>query len=262
MWPSTSVALLLAALLLAAPSQVSSVELVICSTTKGPVALEIHPDWSPRGAARFLELVEHGFFDRSPLFRCVDGFLCQFGLPRNLTVQKAWAARGPIRDDPRHLPVGMATGVLSFAGAGPNSRTTQLFLTLATSRSLGGSVWETPIGRVVGGMDALRTFYTGYGDLAAFGGTAMDPSEYSRRGYGWAQSQYPRMDYFQRCTVGGGGAGEAVVGEAAGMSAASRPTLWLAAAAAMATVACAAAARRRRGALRGCTRGPSRSARR
>ena len=35
---------------------------VRCSTTKGDIVLEIYRDWSPRGADRFLDLVNDGFF--------------------------------------------------------------------------------------------------------------------------------------------------------------------------------------------------------
>lgn len=64
--------------------------MVVCQTTKGAVTIEIHPGWAPIGAARFLELVDTGYFNHSPLFRCVPGFLCQFGLPENLTVENKW----------------------------------------------------------------------------------------------------------------------------------------------------------------------------
>jgi hypothetical protein len=35
---------------------------VRCSTTKGDIVLELYRDWSPRGADRFLDLVNDGFF--------------------------------------------------------------------------------------------------------------------------------------------------------------------------------------------------------
>ena len=38
-------------------------QLVSCTTTVGPVDLIVRPDWAPLGAAHFLELVQHGFFD-------------------------------------------------------------------------------------------------------------------------------------------------------------------------------------------------------
>ena len=42
--------------------------------------LEIKPEWAPLGAARFLELVESGYFSGVPFFRVVKDFLTQFGI--------------------------------------------------------------------------------------------------------------------------------------------------------------------------------------
>jgi len=53
--------------------------LVHCETTKGPLTIEVHKDWSPLGAERFLELVQDNFFTDIAFFRCVEGFLTQFG---------------------------------------------------------------------------------------------------------------------------------------------------------------------------------------
>eukprot|EP00329_Picozoa_sp_Boothbay-MS584-11_P004430 45543_1 len=36
--------------------------------------------------------------------------------------------------------------MVSFAGSGPNSRSTQMFVTLRDSNMLGKSPWETPFG--------------------------------------------------------------------------------------------------------------------
>src|ERR1035437_1211937 len=38
-------------------------------TTQGAFVLEVRPDWAPRGAERFLELVRTRFFDDSRFFR-------------------------------------------------------------------------------------------------------------------------------------------------------------------------------------------------
>ena len=53
---------------------------VACLTTKGEILIEVYPDWAPRGAARFLDLVRAGFFTDIAMFRTVEGFLSQFGI--------------------------------------------------------------------------------------------------------------------------------------------------------------------------------------
>jgi len=51
-------------------------------------------------------------------------------------------------------------------GSGPNSRTSQLFISLREDGgNFGKELWETPIGKVVEGMENVRDFYAGYGDM-------------------------------------------------------------------------------------------------
>ena len=57
--------------------------LVCCDTTKGPLNAVVHEKWAPRGAQRFLNMVQSGYFNAGvPLMRCIQGFLCQFGTNR------------------------------------------------------------------------------------------------------------------------------------------------------------------------------------
>ena len=42
---------------------------VECRTTQGSFAVEIRPDWAPRGAERYLQLVESGFFTNNLFYR-------------------------------------------------------------------------------------------------------------------------------------------------------------------------------------------------
>jgi len=43
------------------------------------VRIDVFPEWSPRGAGRFLELVAARFFDGAAMTRVVPRFLTQFG---------------------------------------------------------------------------------------------------------------------------------------------------------------------------------------
>ena len=51
---------------------------VTCRTTKGALVVDVHPWWAPVGAARFLNLVQRGFFTDIALWR-VNGAIIQFG---------------------------------------------------------------------------------------------------------------------------------------------------------------------------------------
>lgn len=64
-WP------LLCALLLAGWGACEGPVTVVCTVQggKGRVVMDVHPDWAPAGAARFLALVDDGYYDGTALFR-------------------------------------------------------------------------------------------------------------------------------------------------------------------------------------------------
>jgi peptidyl-prolyl cis-trans isomerase A (cyclophilin A) len=116
---------------------------VQCDTTKGPFLLEIYRDWSPLGADHFLELVQDDFYSNIAFFRCVRRFLTQFGISDNPS-KKHWHNKN-IQDDP-NLNLGIKKYYLSYAGGGPNTRSTQLFIAFEDLDFLGKEPWETPFG--------------------------------------------------------------------------------------------------------------------
>ena len=97
-------------------------QLVKCKTTKGALVIEMHPDWSPLGAARFLALVDDGFFEDNLFYRALDGFLVQFGVAAEPEVQAKWENQR-MKDEPKPFHKGSwRKGMLSFAGNGRDSR--------------------------------------------------------------------------------------------------------------------------------------------
>ena len=46
---------------------------VLLETTKGVIGIDMHRSWSPRGVDRFYNLVKHGYYDNTALFRVVAG---------------------------------------------------------------------------------------------------------------------------------------------------------------------------------------------
>ena len=54
-------------------------------------------------------------------------FLTQFGITPNLELRKYWRAQGSILDDPSQGRQ-IKRGYLSYAGGGPNTRDSQLFI--------------------------------------------------------------------------------------------------------------------------------------
>jgi cyclophilin family peptidyl-prolyl cis-trans isomerase len=119
--------------------------LVDCETSKGPLRIEVHRDWAPLGADRFVELVQDDFFTDIAFFRCVKRFLTQFGISDNPD-KKHWHNKN-IPDDP-NLNLGIQKNYVSFAGGGPNTRSTQIFIAFEYLDFLGKEPWETPFGKL------------------------------------------------------------------------------------------------------------------
>jgi peptidyl-prolyl cis-trans isomerase A (cyclophilin A) len=130
------------------------------TTTAGDFVVEVHRDWAPLGADRFYNLVRNGYFTNASFFRVVPGFVVQFGLSANPAVNKVWHD-AKIQDDP--VVQSNKRGFLVFATAGPNTRTTQLFINFGDNARLDGMGFA-PFGSVVEGMDVVDKIYSGYGE--------------------------------------------------------------------------------------------------
>ncbi len=128
------------------------------TTTAGVFVVEVHRAWAPLGADRFYNLVRYGYFTDAAFFRVVPGFVVQFGLSADPAINKVWAMAN-IQDDP--VVQSNKRGSLVFATAGPNTRTTQLFINYADNARLDGMGFA-PFGTVVEGMDVVDKIYPGY----------------------------------------------------------------------------------------------------
>src|SRR5262249_50250630 len=96
-------------------------------TTKGVIRLELHRAWSPHGVDRFYNLVRHGYYNNSAIFRVIAGKWAQFGINGDPQIAQAWRTRA-IPDDPRIES--NVRGTIAFAFKDPNGRTTQVFFNL------------------------------------------------------------------------------------------------------------------------------------
>jgi peptidyl-prolyl cis-trans isomerase A (cyclophilin A) len=153
------------------------------TTTKGNVVIEIHRDWAPLGADRFYNLVRAGFFTDAAFFRVVPNFIVQFGLSANPAVNKVWQTTN-FRDDPVKESNKRAT--LTFATAGPNTRTTQLFINLKDNAPLDAQGFS-PFGTVVEGMDVVDKIYPGYGERP-------DQGRLTAEGKAYIDKNFPMLD--------------------------------------------------------------------
>lgn len=163
---------------------------VLLTTTKGPVKLEVHPEWSPLGAARFRELIEQGFYADIAFFRVLDGFVAQFGISGDPSVSKEWRTK-TIRDDP--VKASNKRGTLSYAMAGPDTRTTQLFINFGDNSQLDGMGFS-PFAHVVEGMEAVDSLCSDYGEGAPRG-RGPDQGRAQKEGNDYLKREFPELDY-------------------------------------------------------------------
>jgi peptidyl-prolyl cis-trans isomerase A (cyclophilin A) len=167
-------------------------------TTRGEFTVTVTRAWSPLGADRFYNLVRHHFFDNARFFRVLPNFVVQFGLNANPAVNAAWD-KATIKDDPRAHS--NARGTLVFATAGPNTRTTQLFINLKDNASL-DSQGFTPFGVVDGnGMNVVEMLYDQYGESAG-----MDQENITKQGEKYIAAHWPKLDTIKSATLIGAAA--------------------------------------------------------
>lgn len=159
-------------------------------TSGGPFVVEVTRAWAPHGADRLYNLVRHGFYDGGRFFRVVPGFVVQFGLSGDPVVSAHWRP-ATIPDDP--VTQHNTRGTLTFATAGPNTRTTQLFINYRDNIRLDGMGFA-PLGRVVEGMDVVDHIYAGYGERP-------DQGQIEAQGNAYLAAQFPRLDSITRATI-------------------------------------------------------------
>src|SRR4029079_17511045 len=165
-------------------------------TSKGLFVITVHRDWAPNGADRFYNLVKNGFFDNDRFFRVVDGFMVQFGINGNPKLSSVWRVAN-IKDDPGTQS--NKRGMMTFATAGPNTRTTKVCINLKNNVGLDGQGFS-PFGQVVSGMKVVDSLYNGYGEGAPRG-SGPDQGRVQSEGNAYLNKDFPMLDYIKKATM-------------------------------------------------------------
>jgi peptidyl-prolyl cis-trans isomerase A (cyclophilin A) len=163
------------------------------TTTKGVFVVDVHRDWSPLGADRFYNLVKNGFFINASFFRVLvqpRPFVVQFGLSANPEVNKVWQ-NANIKDDP--VKESNKRGNVVFATAGPNTRTTQLFINLNDNAFLDGMGFS-PFGTVTQGMDVVDMITSMYGERP-------DQGRITAEGDAYIMKNFPQIDKIKTAKI-------------------------------------------------------------
>jgi len=165
-------------------------------TTKGKFTVEVTRSLSPNGADRFYNLVKSGYFKDIIFFRVIPGFMAQFGINGDPEISKKWRDAN-IADDP--VKGSNTRGTITFATAGPNTRSTQFFINFVDNTTLDGMGFS-PFGKVVEGMDVVDKINGEYGEGAPRGrGPRQDLIQ--TEGNAYLKKNFPNLDSIKSVTL-------------------------------------------------------------
>jgi len=157
--------------------------LVEFETTAGNFKMKVHRDWAPRGAERFYRLIKNKYYDGAPFYRVVPGFMVQFGMCGDPKGTKYWNKNFPDEAVKQsNLP-----GLVSYAHAGPGTRSTQLFINYGNNARLDGMQFS-PFAEVIEGMENVQGINSEYGEQP-------DQGELHRSGNKYVFKKFPNIDY-------------------------------------------------------------------
>lgn len=174
-----------------------SVVRVAIETSKGEFVIEVHREWAPHGAERFIDLVESGYYDDARFHRVVPGFIVQWGLAANPSQTAEWATSF-IPDDP--VLESNTRGRIAYAFTSSGTRSTQVFINLIDNVRL-DSAGFAPFGKVVSSMSAVNELYSGYGENSGGGLRRGDQSNIVRAGNVYLDREFPLLDHLERARV-------------------------------------------------------------
>jgi peptidyl-prolyl cis-trans isomerase A (cyclophilin A) len=156
-----------------------------------------HRDWAPNGADRFYNLVQAGYYNDTRFFRVVRGFMAQIGIHGKPELNAIWREQ-QIPDDP--VVKSNTRGFVSFATAGPGTRTTQFFINYDDGNSRLDTMGFSPFGKVTSGMEVVDSLYAEYGEGAPQG-RGPNQGRIQGEGNAYLMRDFPQLDYVKEATV-------------------------------------------------------------
>ena len=165
-------------------------------TSKGAFVVDVTRAWAPNGADRFYNLVKNGFYDGVRFFRVLDGFMAQFGINGDPKISAAWR-EARIQDDP--VKQSNRRGFITYAMAGPNTRTSQVFINYGDNSALDRQNFS-PFGQVSSGMNVVDALHKDYGEGAPRG-QGPDQGRVQMEGNAYLAKNFPRLDFVKKATI-------------------------------------------------------------
>jgi peptidyl-prolyl cis-trans isomerase A (cyclophilin A) len=141
-------------------------------------------------------LVKHGFYDNVRFFRVLSGFMAQFGISGDPKLSAKWR-EARIKDDP--VRQSNRRGFITYAMAGPDTRTSQLFINFGDNSALDRQGFS-PFGRVVSGMNVVDALNDEYGEGAPRG-RGPDQFRIQSEGNAYLMRDFGRLDHVKKATI-------------------------------------------------------------
>jgi peptidyl-prolyl cis-trans isomerase A (cyclophilin A) len=165
-------------------------------TSKGVFVIDVRREWALNGADRFYNLVKNGFYDNVRFFRVISGFMVQFGINGDPKLSALWR-EARIRDDA--VKQSNKRGFVTFATAGPNTRTTQVFVNFGDNAGLDRQGFA-PFGQVVTGMNIVDALNSEYGEGGPRG-RGPDQGRIQQEGNAYLTKDFSRLDFVKKATI-------------------------------------------------------------
>ena len=128
--------------------------LAIIETNYGTIELKLFPDKAPLTVKNFAGLANAGFYDGLLFHRVIDNFMIQGGDPTGTGSGGESIYNKPFKDEFSPDLKFDRPGLLAMANRGPNTNTSQFFITLVKTPWLNNH--HTIFGEVISGMDVVR----------------------------------------------------------------------------------------------------------
>ena len=181
-----------------APASFSVTWSITAAGKPANISVQVERAWAPLGVDRFYNLARLNYFDGTTetgnaagFFRVVPNFVTQFGISGAPPVSAAWQNL-EIKDDP--VILSNVRGTISYATAGPGTRTTQVYINLANNSGLDAQGF-TPFGKLseedMKTVDAINAQY----------GQSPDQDQIYAKGDAYLHANFPKLDYITNTYV-------------------------------------------------------------
>jgi peptidylprolyl isomerase len=140
-------------------------EVVVFETTLGAFEMTLKPEVAPKTCENFIGLVNKHYYDGIIFHRVIQNFMIQGGDPTGTGVAGDSLWGGTFQDEFSPLVKFDKPGILAMANRGPNTNTSQFFVTTAETPWL--HMHHTIFGEVTKGYDIVKKIErspTGPGD--------------------------------------------------------------------------------------------------